>query len=150
MKVVIQRVSKSSVEINNKIKSEIQKGLLVLIGIGLDDDNQDVEWIVNKVLNLRVFNDSEGVMNKSLLDINGELILISQFTLLALTKKGNRPSYIKSANHQTAIPLYEYFIKTCKDQIDDKVKTGSFGADMKVSLINDGPVTIIIDSKNKE
>jgi len=150
MKVVIQRVSKSSVEINNKIKSEIQKGLLVFIGIGLDDNKQDVEWIVNKVLNLRVFNDSKGVMNKSLLDINGELILISQFTLLALTKKGNRPSYIKSANHQTAIPLYEYFIKTCKDQIDDKVKTGSFGADMKVSLINDGPVTIIIDSKNKE
>ncbi|MDA0330542.1 MAG: D-aminoacyl-tRNA deacylase [Bacteroidetes bacterium] len=150
MKVVIQRVSKSSVEISNKIKSEIQKGLLVFIGIGLDDNKQDVEWIVNKVLNLRVFNDSEGVMNKSLLDINGELILISQFTLLALTKKGNRPSYIKSANHQTAIPLYEYFIKTCKDQIDDKVKTGSFGADMKVSLINDGPVTIIIDSKNKE
>ena len=104
MKVVIQRVNKSSVEINNKIKSEIQKGLLVLIGIGLDDNKQDVEWLVNKVLNLRVFNDSEGVMNKSLLDINGELLLISQFTLLALTKKGNRPSYIKSASHQIAIP----------------------------------------------
>ena len=150
MKVVIQRVNKSSVEINNKIKSEIQKGLLVLIGIGLDDDKKDAEWLANKVLNLRIFNDSEGVMNKSVLDINGELLLISQFTLLALTKKGNRPSYIKSANHQIAIPLYEHFIKTCKDQIDDKVKTGTFGADMKVSLINDGPVTIIIDSKNKE
>ena len=150
MKVVIQRVNKSSVEINNKIKSEIQKGLLVLIGIGLDDDKKDAEWLANKVLNLRIFNDSEGVMNKSVLDINGELLLISQFTLLALTKKGNRPSYTKSANHQIAIPLYEHFIKTCKDQIDDKVKTGTFGADMKVSLINDGPVTIIIDSKNKE
>ena len=150
MKLVIQRVNKSSVEINNKIKSEIKKGLLVFIGIGLDDDKQDVEWLVNKVLNLRVFNDSEGVMNKSLLDINGELILISQFTLLALTKKGNRPSYINSANHQIAIPLYEHFIKTCKNQIDDRVKTGAFGADMKVSLVNDGPVTIIIDSKNKE
>ena len=150
MKVVIQRVNKSSVEINNNIKSEIQKGLLVLIGIGLDDNKQDVEWLVNKVLNLRVFNDSEGVMNKSLLDINGELLLISQFTLLASTKKGNRPSYIKSADHHIAIPLYEYFIKTCKDQIDDKVKTGTFGADMKVSLVNDGPVTIVIDSKSKE
>ena len=150
MKVVIQRVNKSSVEINNRIKSEIQKGLLVLIGIGLDDDKKDAEWLANKVLNLRVFNDSEGIMNKSVMDINGELLLISQFTLLALTKKGNRPSYIKSANHQIAIPLYEHFIKTCKDQIDDKVKTGTFGADMKVSLVNDGPVTIIIDSKNKE
>ena len=145
MKVVIQRVNKSSVEINNRIKSEIQKGLLVLIGIGLDDDKKDAEWLANKVLNIRVFNDSEGIMNKSVMDINGELLLISQFTLL-----GNRPSYIKSANHQIAIPLYEHFIKTCKDQIDGRVKTGTFGADMKVSLVNDGPVTIIIDSKNKE
>ena len=150
MKVVIQRVNKSSVEINNKIKSEIQKGLLVLIGIGLDDNKQDVEWLVNKVLNLRVFNDSEGVMNKSLLDMNGELLLISQFTLLALTKKGNRPSYIKSASHEIAIPLYNYFIELLESKLSKRIKTGIFGADMKVRLINDGPVTIIIDSKNKE
>ena len=150
MKLVIQRVNKSSVEINNKIKSEIKKGLLVFIGIGLDDDKQDVEWLVNKVLNLRVFNDSEGVMNKSLLDINGELILISQFTLLALTKKGNRPSYIESASHEIAIPLYNYFIELLQSEIKSRIKTGTFGADMRVSLINDGPVTIIIDSKNKE
>ena len=148
MKVVIQRVNKSSVEINNRIKSEIQKGLLVLIGIGLDDDKKDAEWLANKVLNLRVFNDSEGIMNKSVMDVNGELLLISQFTLLALTKKGNRPSYIKSANHQIAIPLYEHFIKTCKDQINGRVKTGTFGADMKVSLVNDGPITIWLDNKD--
>ena len=150
MKVVIQRVKESSVEIDNKIKAEIGKGLLVLIGISQKDNKLDVEWLVNKVLNIRIFNDSDGIMNKSIIDIKAEILIISQFTLMALTKKGNRPSYIKSASHEIAIPLYNYFIKLLESKLNNKIKTGIFGADMKVRLINDGPVTIIIDSKNKE
>lgn len=150
MKVVIQRVKSSSVQIDQKIKSEIEMGLLVFIGICDDDTKSDAEWLVNKILNLRIFNDKQGVMNESLIDVNGEILIISQFTLMALTKKGNRPSYINSASHQVAIPLYEYFIKMFKERINDRVKTGVFGADMKVKLVNDGPVTIVIDTKNKE
>ena len=150
MKVVIQRVKESSVEIDNNIKAKIENGLLVLIGISQEDNKLDVEWLVNKVLNIRIFNDSNGVMNKSIIDIKGEMLIISQFTLMALTKKGNRPSYIKSASHEIAIPLYNYFIELLQSEIKSRIKTGTFGADMKVSLINDGPVTIIIDSKNKE
>ena len=150
MKVVIQRVNSSSVQIDQKIKSEVERGLLVLVGICEDDKKNDVEWLVNKILNLRIFNDKDGIMNDSLIDIKGEILIISQFALMALTKKGNRPSYIKSASHQVAIPLYEYFIKMFKERINDRVKTGVFGADMKVKLVNDGPVTIVIDTKNKE
>ena len=150
MKVVIQRVKESSVEIDNKIKAEIGKGLLVLIGISQEDNKLDVEWLVNKVLNIRIFNDSDEIMNKSIIDIKGEILIISQFTLMALTKKGNRPSYIKSASHEIAIPLYNYFIELLESKIKKGVKAGIFGAHMKVSLLNDGPVTIIIDSKNKE
>ena len=150
MKVVIQRVKESSVEIDNKIKAEIGKGILVLIGISQEDIKLDVEWLVNKVLNIRIFNDSDGIMNKSIIDIKGEILIISQFTLMALTKKGNRPSYIKSASHEIAIPLYNYFIELLESKLNNKIKNGIFGADMKVRLINDGPVTIIIDSKNKE
>ena len=150
MKLVIQRVKESSVEIDSKIKAEIGKGLLVLIGISQEDNKLDVEWLVNKVLNIRIFNDSDGVMNKSIIDIKGEILIISQFTLMALTKKGNRPSYIKSASHEIAIPLYNYFIELLESKLSKRIKTGIFGADMKVRLINDGPVTIIIDSKNKE
>ena len=150
MKVVIQRAKESSVEIDNKIKAEIGKGLLVLIGISQEDNKLDVEWLVNKVLNIRIFNDSDGIMNKSIIDIKGEILIISQFTLMALTKKGNRPSYIKSASHEIAIPLYNYFIELLESKLNNKIKTGIFGADMKVRLINDGPVTIIIDSKNRE
>ena len=150
MKLVIQRVKESSVEIDSKIKAEIGKGLLILIGISQEDNKLDVEWLVNKVLNIRIFNDSDGVMNKSIIDIKGEILIISQFTLMALTKKGNRPSYIKSASHEIAIPLYNYFIELLESKLNNRTKTGIFGADMKVRLINDGPVTIIIDSKNKE
>ena len=150
MKLVIQRVKESSVEIDNKIKDEIGKGLLVLIGISQEDNKLDVEWLANKVLNIRIFNDLDGVMNKSIIDIKGEILIISQFTLMALTKKGNRPSYIKSASHEIAIPLYNYFIELLESKLSNRIKTGIFGADMKVRLINDGPVTIIIDSKNKE
>ena len=150
MKVVIQRVKSSKVEVNNKIIGQIDHGILVLIGIAVDDKNTDVEWISNKVLNLRIFNDENGVMNRSLIDVDGDILVISQFTLIASTKKGNRPSYINSAGHELAIPLYEYFIKICEDKLGRKVSSGEFGADMKVSLINDGPVTIVIDSKAKD
>ena len=150
MKLVIQRVKESNVKIDNKIKAEIGKGLLILIGISKDDTEKDAEWLVNKALNIRIFNDSEGIMNKSIVDIQGEILIVSQFTLMALTKKGNRPSYIKSASHEIAIPLYDYFIELLESKIKNGIKSGVFGADMKVSLINDGPVTIIIDSKNKE
>jgi D-tyrosyl-tRNA(Tyr) deacylase len=150
MKIVVQRVKSSSIEINKKIVSKINFGLLILLGISVNDDIGDVEWLVKKTLNLRIFDDSDGVMNKSLVEIGGEILIVSQFTLLALTKKGNRPSYINSAKHDLAVPLYEKFIKLTKDKLGTKVKTGVFGADMKISLVNDGPVTIIIDSKNKE
>jgi D-aminoacyl-tRNA deacylase len=150
MKVVIQRVKSSSVKINQKIKSEIERGLLVFIGICHDDTKSDAEWLVNKILNLRIFNDKHGVMNESIIDVNGEILIISQFTLMALTKKGNRPSYIRSAPHKIAIPLYEYFVEMFKAKIYDKIKTGVFAADMEVKLVNDGPVTILMDTKNRE
>ena len=150
MKVVIQRVKSASVQINQKLKSKIEMGFLVFIGICVDDTKSDVEWLVNKILNLRIFNDKQGVMNESLIDVNGEILIISQFTLIALTKKGNRPSYIRSASHKIAIPLYEHFVEMFKATINDNVKTGVFGADMEIKLVNDGPVTILIDTKNKE
>ena len=150
MKVVIQRVKSSSVQIDQKIKSEIEMGLLVFVGICDEDTKSDVEWLVNKILNLRIFNDKQGVMNESLIDVNGEILIISQFTLMALTKKGNRPSYIRSASHKIAVPLYEHFVEMFKATINDNVKTGVFGADMEIKLVNDGPVTILIDTKNKE
>lgn len=150
MKVVIQRVKSASVQINQKLKSKIEMGFLVFIGICVDDTKSDAEWLVNKILNLRIFNDKQGVMNESLIDVNGEILIISQFTLMALTKKGNRPSYIRSASHKIAIPLYEHFVEMLKATINDNVKTGVFGADMEIKLVNDGPVTILIDTKNKE
>ena len=150
MKVVIQRVKLSKVEVNNKIIGQIDHGILVLIGVAVNDEKTDAEWISNKVLNLRIFDDENGVMNKSLIDVKGNLLVISQFTLIASTKKGNRPSYINSAGHEIAIPLYEYFIKICEEKIGRKVISGEFGADMNLFLINDGPVTIVIDSKVKD
>lgn len=150
MKAVIQRVSHSSVTIDNKIVAEIQKGLLILIGIEEADSSEDIEWLTSKIANLRIFGDENDVMNLSLKDIDGDVIIVSQFTLHALTKKGNRPSYIKAAKPEIAIPIYENFITQMELEIGKKVQTGKFGADMKVSLINDGPVTIIIDTKNKE
>jgi len=150
MKAVILRVSHSSVTIDNKIVAEIQKGLLILIGIEEADSSEDIEWLTSKIANLRIFGDENDVMNLSLKDIDGDVIIVSQFTLHALTKKGNRPSYIKAAKPEIAIPIYENFIAQMEQEIGKKVQTGQFGADMKVSLINDGPVTIIIDTKNKE
>ena len=150
MKIVIQRVSKASVTINNNKVADIKTGLLVLLGIVAEDTQEDINFLVRKIANLRVFNDENEVMNNSLLDINGEVIVVSQFTLQASTKKGNRPSYIKAAKPEVAIPLYESFVQTLEKEIGKKVQTGEFGADMKVELLNDGPVTIIIDSKNKE
>lgn len=150
MKAVIQRVSQSSVTIDNKIVAEIQKGLLVLIGIEEADNQEDSVWLTSKIANLRIFADENEVMNLSLKDIDGEIIVVSQFTLHALTKKGNRPSYIKAAKPEIAIPLYENFIAQMEIEMGKKVQTGQFGADMKVALINDGPVTIIMDTKNKE
>ena len=149
MRVVIQRVSQASVTINDAIEGKINTGFMILLGIGHEDTNEDIEWLTQKITNLRVFSDEEGKMNLSILDIKGEILLISQFTLFASTKKGNRPSFIQSAKPEIAIPLYEKFIESIKD-FGIKVSTGIFGADMKVSLTNDGPVTIIIDSKNKE
>ena len=150
MRVVIQRVLTASVEVKGKVEGSIGNGLLLLLGIENEDDQTDVTWLVNKVLNLRIFNDTSGVMNRSLLQEQGELLVISQFTLMAATKKGNRPSYIRAAKHEIAIPLYEKFIALAEEGLDNRVATGIFGADMKVSLINDGPVTLVIDSKNRE
>lgn len=150
MKVVVQRVSMASVSINGVIHNQIGRGLLVLLGIGLTDDQADIEYIVQKTLGLRIFPDQDGKMNLSLDEIQGEVLLISQFTLLASTKKGNRPSYINAAPPVVAIPVYEKTISTMQDRIGSRLKTGIFGADMKVSLINDGPVTIQIDSKHKD
>lgn len=150
MKAVIQRVNNASVNIENKIHSKINKGLLILLGITHDDSQEDIEWLVKKITNLRIFNDDNAVMNLSLKDIGGEALIISQFTLMASTKKGNRPSYIRAAKPEIAIPLYEQFISTFEKEIDKKVSTGIFGADMKVNLLNDGPVTLILDSKNKK
>ena len=150
MKAVIQRVSQSSVTINNEIVAQIQQGLLVLVGIEDADNQEDINWLTSKIANLRIFADENEVMNLSLKDIDGEMIVVSQFTLHALTKKGNRPSYIKASKPEIAIPLYESFIQQMEIELGKKVQTGQFGADMKVSLVNDGPVTIIIDTKNKE
>lgn len=150
MRVVIQRVSSASVEIENQIKSSINTGLLVLVGIEEADSKIDCDWLVSKIVSLRIFDDDNSVMNLSVADVAGEVLIISQFTLHALTKKGNRPSYIKAAKHETAIPLYEYFCKSISDKLGKEVQTGIFGADMQVSLVNNGPVTIWIDSKNKE
>lgn len=149
MKVVIQRVSEASVMIDGVVFNQINQGLVVLLGIGLTDDEQDIHYLVKKILGLRVFTDPEGKMNEDLNHVNGEILLISQFTLFASTKKGNRPSYIEAAPPEIAIPLYEKFIKVIQSYTGNRLKTGIFGADMKVRLINDGPVTIQIDSKNK-
>ena len=150
MKVVIQRVSHASVTIEGNKVADIQKGLLVLVGIEDLDNQEDINWLTSKIANLRIFEDANHVMNLSLKDVNGEIIIISQFTLQASTKKGNRPSYLKAAKPEIAIPLYEKFILQMQMELGKKVQTGQFGADMKVTLLNDGPVTIIIDSKNKE
>jgi len=150
VKAVIQRVSQASVTIDSKIVAEIQNGLLVLLGIEDADNQEDIDWLTSKIANLRIFGDENEVMNLSVKDINGDVIVVSQFTLHALTKKGNRPSYIKAANPEIAIPLYENFVQQLENELGKKVQTGIFGADMKVLLLNDGPVTIIIDSKNKE
>lgn len=149
MIAVIQRVSEASVEVDSEVVGEIGKGVLVLLGIENEDNQEDIEWLSKKIVNLRIFNDEAGVMNKSLLETQGELLLISQFTLHASTKKGNRPSYIKAAKPDIAIPLYEDFIDALNKQLPSPVATGRFGADMKVHLVNDGPVTILIDTKNK-
>jgi D-tyrosyl-tRNA(Tyr) deacylase len=149
MIAVIQRVSESSVRIDGKVKSEIGTGLLVLLGIEEADGREDIEWLAKKIVNLRIFPDEQEVMNKSLLDVGGELLLVSQFTLHASTKKGNRPSYIKAARPEIALPLYEQALTVFEAELGKAIGTGSFGADMKVSLINDGPVTIHMDTKNK-
>ena len=150
MKAVIQRVSSASVTIDSKIVAEIQKGLLVLVGIEDADTQEDTNWLCQKIANLRIFGDENYVMNLSVRDIDGEIIVVSQFTLQASTKKGNRPSYIKASKPDVAIPIYEGFVQQLEKELGKKVQTGVFGADMKVSLLNDGPVTIVIDSKNKE
>ena len=150
MKVVIQRVSSASVTILNEKVANINTGLLVLVGIVTEDTQEDINWLVKKVANMRIFPDSDGVMNQSVKDINGEIIVVSQFTLQASTKKGNRPSYIKAARPEVAIPLYENFVKSLETETNKTIQTGQFGADMKVDLVNDGPVTIIVDSKNKD
>ena len=150
MKIVIQRVSKASVTINKNKVAEINNGLLILLGIVDEDAQEDIDFLVRKIANLRIFNDENGVMNHSLLETNGEVIVVPQFTLQASTKKGNRPSYIKAAKPEIAIPLYKNFLQTLEKELHKKVQTGEFGADMMVEILNDGPVTIIIDSKNKE
>jgi D-tyrosyl-tRNA(Tyr) deacylase len=150
MKAVIQRVSKASVTIDGKTHSQIGNGLLVLVGIEDADTDEDITWLGSKIVNLRIFDDAEGVMNGSVKDKQGEILLVSQFTLHASTKKGNRPSYIKASKPEIAIPLYEKMIKNLSIELGKEIKTGAFGADMKIELLNDGPVTIVIDTKNKE
>ncbi len=150
MRVVIQRVKNAKVEVNQKNVGSIKQGLLVFLGIEMADTIEDVNWIIKKTTQIRIFSDSDGIMNRSLLDIDGELLLISQFTLMAATKKGNRPSYILAAKHEHAIPLYEAFISQVEKVLNKPIATGIFGADMQVSLCNDGPVTLQLDSKNKE
>ncbi len=150
MKVVIQRVTEASVTVDHAIVAKIQKGLLVLVGIEDADNQEDIDWLTAKIANIRVFNDENDVMNLSVKDIDGDIIVVSQFTLHAATKKGNRPSYIKASKPEIAIPLYEKFVQQLEKQLGKKVQTGIFGADMKVGLLNDGPVTIVIDSKIKE
>ena len=150
MRIVIQRVASASVTIGGEIRSAIGPGLLILLGIGHEDSSEDIAWLVRKVAGLRIFNDGDGVMNRSIMESGGDIIVVSQFTLMASTRKGNRPSYIGAAGHEKAIPLYEQFCKALSEAIGKNVGTGEFGADMKVSLVNDGPVTICIDSKNRE
>lgn len=150
MRVVIQRVSSASVTINKNVKSAINNGLLILLGIEDNDVDDDIEWLCSKIAKLRIFNDNEGVMNCSVEEVQGDVLLISQFTLLASTKKGNRPSYIRASRPDYAIPMYEKFIEKLENELGKKIFTGEFGADMKVALVNDGPVTIMMDSKNRE
>ncbi len=149
MKVVVQRVISASVTVERKVISEIKQGLLILLGIEIEDSLDDIQWLCKKIMNLRIFNDENEVMNNSLLQINGDAIIVSQFTLQASTKKGNRPSYLKAAKPSISIPLYEQFIAQFETDLGKKVGIGIFGADMKVELVNDGPVTIVIDSKNR-
>lgn len=150
MRVVVQRVTKASVSVDDAVVGSIEKGLLVLLGITHDDTKEDVDWLVNKVVQMRIFDDPKGVMNLSLNDIGGEMLVVSQFTLHALTKKGNRPSYIQAAKHQIAVPLYEAFVHQAQALLEKPVPTGVFGAMMQIDLTNDGPVTMVVDSKNKE
>ena len=150
MRVVLQRVASASVTVEDKIVGEIQKGIVVLVGIEDADTHEDIDWLVAKITQLRIFGDDNGVMNLSVEEVNGDVLVVSQFTLHAATKKGNRPSYIKAARPEIAIPIYEKFVNTLENKLGKKVPTGIFGADMKVALLNDGPVTIIMDSKNKE
>ncbi len=150
MRIVIQRVKHASVTIGETCKSAIKEGFMILVGIENADTEEDAEWLCRKIIGLRVFDDEKGVMNKSILDINGEILVVSQFTLMASTKKGNRPSYIRAAGHEKAIPLYEYFCRKLSEDLGKEVGTGEFGAEMKIELLNNGPVTICIDSKNKE
>lgn len=150
MRVVIQRVLEANVTVEGAVVGQIQKGLMVLVGIVNEDDKSDIEWLSNKIVNMRIFEDEQGVMNKSVLEVGGGILLVSQFTLHASTKKGNRPSYIAAAKPEISVPLYEQMILQLEKDLSATIQTGKFGADMKVSLINDGPVTITIDSKNKE
>ena len=150
MRVVLQRVASASVSVEDKIVGAVQKGILVLVGIEDADTQEDIDWLVTKITQLRIFGDDNGVMNLSVEEVNGDVLVVSQFTLHAATKKGNRPSYIKAARPEIAIPIYEKFVNTLENKMGKKVPTGIFGADMKVALLNDGPVTIIMDSKNKE
>lgn len=150
MRVVIQRVSKASVIIDNQVKSKIDSGLLLLLGIAEEDAIGDIEWLCSKIVKLRIFDDENGAMNLSVKDIDGDIIVVSQFTLHASTKKGNRPSFIKAAKPDIAIPLYHQFISQLEKEIEKPIQTGTFGADMKIDLVNNGPVTIIIDSKNRD
>ena len=150
MRVVIQRVSEAAVKIEGSIVGQIEQGLLVLLGIEHDDTQKDADYLLQKLINLRIFSDTDGKMNLSVQEVNGGILVVSQFTLHAATKKGNRPSYIRAARPEQAIPLYEYFLAALQQQFTGKIQTGQFGADMKVSLVNDGPVTIFMDSKNRE
>ena len=150
MKILIQRVSHASIEVEHTMHAQIKSGLLIFLGIEKDDDSSDVDYLIGKSAGLRIFNDPDGKMNLSIQDVGGEALIVSQFTLHASTKKGNRPSYVKAARPEHAIPLYEYFIQKMNLELPEKVKSGVFGADMKIQLLNDGPVTIMIDSKNKE
>ena len=150
MRAVIQRVSSASVTIGGQVKSSIGKGFLILLGVGYEEGQEDIDWLVKKISGLRIFDDEAGVMNRSVVDVGGEALVVSQFTLMASTKKGNRPSYIHAAGHEIAVPLYESFCTALSEALGKPVGTGEFGADMKVALVNDGPVTICIDTKNKE
>lgn len=150
MRTVIQRVSHASVNIEGNVRSQIGKGFLILLGIEAADCEEDIDWLVRKIVGLRIFDDDEGIMNRCIMDVGGDIIVVSQFTLMASYKKGNRPSWIRAAGHKIAIPLYESFVKKLSEALQKPVGTGEFGADMKVELLNDGPVTICMDTKNKE